>query len=67
MSLEQSIARHPAGKATPGETVRNNYRKQGAEQAIQRAIDNLIADAVISMTLPVSVLERVVKIVEASK
>lgn len=53
--------------ATPGEAVRNTYRKQGAEQALQRAIDNLISDATISMTVPVDVLERVVQIIEASK
>jgi hypothetical protein len=52
---------------SPGEQTRNFYRRQGAEQALQRAIDSLIADATISMTLPVTVLERIVKIVEASK
>jgi len=62
----QAIKRHPAGKATPGEAVRNTYRKQGAEAALQRAIDNLIADATISMTVPVTVLERVIRIIEAS-
>ena len=52
---------------SPGEQTREFYRRQGAERALQQAIDNLIADATISMTLPVTVLERVVKIIEASK
>lgn len=52
---------------SPGEQTREYYRRQGAEQALQRAVDNLLADATISMIVPVDVLERVVKIVEASK
>lgn len=50
----------------PGEQVRNYYRKQGAENALQKAIENLQKDAVISMTLDVRTLERIVKILEGS-
>jgi hypothetical protein len=54
----QAIKRHPAGKAATSEAV---------EAALQRAVDNLISDATISMTVPVDVLERIVQIIEASK
>lgn len=50
----------------PGEQVRKYYRSQGAKKAIETAIENLQKDAVISMTVDVKLLERIVKIIEGS-
>lgn len=52
---------------SPGESVRESYRKQGADRTVDKVIHNLTTDAVISTSVDVRLLERIVRIVEASK
>jgi hypothetical protein len=42
-------------------------RNQVIDDYLAKASSNLMKDAVISMTVPVQVLERIVQILEASK
>lgn len=49
-----------------GESVRNRYRNQGAQQAIEAAVRHILEDAVISTTVDVRLLERIVEVVEGS-
>lgn len=51
---------------TPGESVRNLYRNQGAKLAIEAAVQQLLEDAVISTTVDVRLLERITTIIEGS-
>jgi hypothetical protein len=49
------------------ETVRNTYRRQGAEALTEQVIRNITLDAVISTNVDVRFLERLVQIIEASR
>jgi len=50
-----------------GNAVRNNYRKQGAEALRLKIVEALNKDAVVTFTVPVEVLERIIEIVEETK
>jgi hypothetical protein len=53
--------------SSPGEAVRETYRRQGRDEVKTKIIFNLSDDAVLSLLLPTSVLERIVEIVENTK
>lgn len=51
----------------PGETVRETYRRQGEQRLKDTIVRNILDDAVISTTVDVKLLERIVAIVEAGR
>jgi hypothetical protein len=51
----------------PAHSIRGFYRNLGANKAIDRAIENINKDAVISTNLDVKLLERIIEILEAEK
>ena len=51
---------------SPGERIREHYRRQGAERTVDRIIHDIIADANISMNLSTYALENIIRVVEGA-
>lgn len=50
--------------ASPGEAVRENYRRQGEERNSERILADLMQDTIILNDMPIYLLERVQAIVK---
>lgn len=49
-----------------GDQVRLSLLRKGAEAQKEATVEALLKDAVIGMTVPVDILERIIKVVEGT-